>query len=154
MLIKPKIDYGCECYSSASKTLLESISPIQNCAIRIATGAFRSSPILSLHSESGLKPISIHRELKILNFYTRVFVNPSHPMSTVVLRDWWDDEDEDDVDIDDIEDVTTLACCGASEWREGGTLGPWTSGLRSGGDKSHNRLWGTVREDVAERWRS
>ena len=54
MLLKPKIDYGSEVYSSASRSLLDSLEPIQNAALRIATGAFRTSPILSLRVESGI----------------------------------------------------------------------------------------------------
>ena len=48
ILIKPKIDYGCEAYSSPSKTTVGKLGPIQNAAIRIATGAFRTSPIICL----------------------------------------------------------------------------------------------------------
>ena len=43
MLIKAKIDYGCEAYSSPSKTTLGNLDPIQNATIRIATGAFKTS---------------------------------------------------------------------------------------------------------------
>ena len=52
MLIKPKLDYGCEPYSSACTSLIDSLIPIQNSAIRTTTGAFRFSPVLSLHAES------------------------------------------------------------------------------------------------------
>ena len=34
MLVKPKLDYGCEAYSSVSKSVLESLEPIHNAAIR------------------------------------------------------------------------------------------------------------------------
>ena len=60
-LVKPKLDYGCEAYSSASKSVLESLEPVHNAAIRIATGAFKSSPIISLNSNSGLKPLKYYR---------------------------------------------------------------------------------------------
>lgn len=93
MLIKPKLDYGCEAYSSACKSLLETLNPIQNSAIRIATGAFRSSPIYSLHSEAGLKPLELYRENKILNFLARVYVNPTHPMHNTVTLELDDEID-------------------------------------------------------------
>ena len=38
MLIKPKIDYGCEAYSSACNSTLEKLDPIQNAAIRLGLG--------------------------------------------------------------------------------------------------------------------
>ena len=71
-VIKPKLDYGCEAYSSACKTYLESLQPIQNNAIRIALGAFKSTPIISLHAESGLKTLDRYRDVKMINYYIRV----------------------------------------------------------------------------------
>ena len=59
MLIKIKIGYGCEAYSSASKTTLRKLYPIQNIAIRIATGAFKTSLIISLQSEADIKSLEI-----------------------------------------------------------------------------------------------
>jgi len=79
-LLKPKLDYGSEAYSSACPSLLQSLSPIQNSAIRIATGAFRSSPVISLHAESGLKPLEYYRDIKILNTFLRIIANPHHPL--------------------------------------------------------------------------
>ena len=48
ILVKPKFHYGCEVYSSATQAVLDKLSPVHNAAIRVATGAFRSSPIVSL----------------------------------------------------------------------------------------------------------
>ena len=67
-----KLDYGYEAYSLASKSVLESLEPIHNATIRIATGAFKSSPIISLNLNSGLKPLKYYREIKILNHLCRV----------------------------------------------------------------------------------
>ena len=57
MLLKPKIDYGSEVYSSACRSLLDSLEPIQNAALRIATGALHTSPIPSLRVESGIRSL-------------------------------------------------------------------------------------------------
>ena len=70
-LIKPKLDYGCA-YSSACKTYLESLQPLQNNAIGIALGAFKSTPIISLHAQSGLKTLDRYIDVKIINYYIRV----------------------------------------------------------------------------------
>lgn len=75
-LIKPKLDYGSEAFGSACSSLLNSLQTIQNSALRIASGAFRSSPILSLHSDTGIKPLSSFRDIKVLNYYTRLLLNP------------------------------------------------------------------------------
>jgi len=74
-LLKPKLDYGCEAYGSACKTLLNSLQPVQNAALRIATGAIRTTPIVSLHAETGLPPLAIYRKIKLMNFYLRLNAN-------------------------------------------------------------------------------
>ena len=85
-LIKPKIDYGVEAYGSAKQHLLELLNPIQNEAIRIATGAFRSSPVKSLYAISGLKPPETYRDIKILNYAFRTIVNQSNPLHDDLVR--------------------------------------------------------------------
>ena len=87
MLIKPKLDYGCEAYSSACLSLIESLNPIRNSAIRTATGAFRSSPIVSLHAESGIKPLPTYRTIKALNYFTRLQVNSNRLLYEAALLD-------------------------------------------------------------------
>lgn len=80
MLLKPKIDYGLEAYSAAAPTYMTMIKRVQHHAIRIATGAFRSSPIPSLHAESGVKPFEYCLEAKFINFGLRLLVNRAHPL--------------------------------------------------------------------------
>ena len=87
MLIKPKLDYGCEAYSSACISLIESLNSIQNRAIRTDTGAFRSSPVLSLHAESGIIPLPTYRTIKTLNYFTRLLVNSNHSLYEAALLD-------------------------------------------------------------------
>ena len=80
MLIKPIIDYGLETYVSAAPYYLNSRYAIQNSALRIATGAFRSSPIVILHAMTSVFPSSYSSHLKQLNLYLRLIANPTHPM--------------------------------------------------------------------------
>ena len=47
-LIKSKLEYGNEVYESTSKTNSNSLIPIRNKALRVASETFRSSPIDSL----------------------------------------------------------------------------------------------------------
>ena len=95
MLVKPKIDYGSEAYSSATAAVLDRITPVHNAAIRTAVGAFRSSPLLSLYAESGVKPLSTYREVKMLNTYLRILANPTHPLhETAAEYEEMEEEDE------------------------------------------------------------
>ena len=43
------------------KSYLALLDPIQNSAIRLCTGAFRTSPQLSLCADSGIPPLNFHR---------------------------------------------------------------------------------------------
>ena len=89
MLLKPKIEYGLEAYSSAADSYILSIGTIQNSAIRFATGAFRSTPVASLHAETSLLPQPYARQQKLLNYFLRLYVNSVHP-----LHDWSIDYDD------------------------------------------------------------
>ncbi|KAF2364193.1 hypothetical protein FHG87_005060, partial [Trinorchestia longiramus] len=73
--IKLKIDFDGEAYGSACSSLLETVQPIQNAALRIATGAFRSSSLISLRAEAGIKILDQHRSIKILDYYLRLLIN-------------------------------------------------------------------------------
>ena len=84
-LILTKIDYGCEAYGSACKSLLKTLEPVQNQAMRIATGAFRSTPIQSLQILSGLFPCAMHREYRKLQYVIRIIVNPNNPLMGLSL---------------------------------------------------------------------
>ena len=49
LIIRPKIDYGCLIYGSAPTASLKKLDSIHNEALRICSGAFKSSPIESLY---------------------------------------------------------------------------------------------------------
>ena len=56
--IRSKILYGASIYSSGSNTVLKKLNVIQNTALRISLGAFKSSPVISLEAESGIPGLS------------------------------------------------------------------------------------------------
>jgi len=97
MLIKPIMEYGLEAYSSAADSYVKSLQPIQNSAIRLATGAFRTSPVDSLHAYSSILPHEYATQIKLLNYYLRLIVNPSHPLHDSIV-------DYEDLDPDTIDD--------------------------------------------------
>ena len=61
-LIQPKLDYGCEIYSSATPARLRRLDAIHHAGVRLSTGAFRSTPIPSLLSDAKVAPLDLHRE--------------------------------------------------------------------------------------------
>ena len=75
-IIRSKLDYGCTAYTSAKERTLQKLEPVQNDALRLATGAFKSSPVMSLRADSGIPPLAIRREQLMLQYYTRALKCP------------------------------------------------------------------------------
>ncbi|XP_046542833.1 uncharacterized protein LOC124253160 [Haliotis rubra] len=65
-LIRSKIDYGCEAYHSASKTVLNRLETIQYRALKLDTGAAAHTSHLLV--ETGELPLKLRREKMTLNY--------------------------------------------------------------------------------------
>lgn len=61
-LIRSKLDFGSNVYSSANKRDLRALNVVQNTALRLALGAFRTSPVESLYREANEPPLWLRRE--------------------------------------------------------------------------------------------
>ena len=71
-LILSKIDYGSHLYASASKTMLAKLDPIHNTGLRLASGAFKSSPVVSLYADTGFWSLDHRRKEYSLNIYSQI----------------------------------------------------------------------------------
>ena len=76
-IIRSKLDYGCQAYASAAPTVLQKLDPIHNLGIRLAIGAFRTSPAISLYAESGEPPLQTRRDKLCLQLHTRLLRQPN-----------------------------------------------------------------------------
>nr|CAH7717276.1 unnamed protein product [Callosobruchus chinensis] len=65
-MIRPKIDYGCNAYASARSLVLTPLDVIHNSALRLIFGAFRTTPVNSLYTESGEAPLYLRRQISTL----------------------------------------------------------------------------------------
>ncbi|XP_072383865.1 uncharacterized protein [Diabrotica undecimpunctata] len=54
-------DYGCVVYDSANQTLLKTLDTLQSLAVRLALGAYYTSPVDSLLYEAGELPLNLKR---------------------------------------------------------------------------------------------
>jgi hypothetical protein len=79
-LILSKLDYGCEVYSSARKSILNKLSPIQHSALRLCSGAFRTSPVDSLYADCCEEPLELRRKVLSLNYFFRTSSFINHPV--------------------------------------------------------------------------
>lgn len=78
-LIRQKIDYGCIIYDSAKKRTLNSLESIQNTALRLSIGGFRTSPIKCILVEAGEMPLEFRRKQLILTYVTNILTQPENP---------------------------------------------------------------------------
>ena len=78
-LIRSKLDYGCAIYGSAKEHALKMLDPIHHQGLRIALGAFRTSPTKSLYVEAK-EPSLHHRRIKLsMNYYLKLKSLPDNP---------------------------------------------------------------------------
>ncbi|KAG5879841.1 hypothetical protein JTB14_021448 [Gonioctena quinquepunctata] len=78
-LISSKIDYGCFIYGAARPSMLKVLDSIQGTALRLALGAFRTSPYESLCVEAGVPPLKFRREQLLVSYCCGILTQPHHP---------------------------------------------------------------------------
>ena len=78
-VIRSRLDYGAPVYGSARPSYLLRLKPVQNQALRVCLGAFRTSPIVSLHAEASEPPMEIRRVQLGLQYVLKVATNPDNP---------------------------------------------------------------------------
>ena len=59
---------------------LQLLDSIHNAAIRLCTGAYRSSPVVSLYADSGEMSLSLRRDQLLLQYYALTLQLPSSAM--------------------------------------------------------------------------
>ena len=67
-LIQSKLDYGCIVYGSARGSYLRMLDPIQNHALRLCLGAYRTSPASSLCVDANEPPLYFRQK----NFHSSI----------------------------------------------------------------------------------
>ena len=77
-LIRSKLDFGSIIYGSARKSYLKSLDTIHHRGLRLALGAFRTSPVESLYAESNEPSLYIRREKLSLQYVTKLAANPRY----------------------------------------------------------------------------
>ena len=85
-LIRSKLDYGCIVYGSARPSYLKMLNTIHHQGLRLALGAFRTSPIESLYVEAGELPLEERRIKSSLQYITKLKSTPSNPAFKCVFE--------------------------------------------------------------------
>ena len=85
-LIRSKLDYGCIVYGSARPSYLKMLNTIHHQGLRLALGAFRTSPVESLYVEAGELPLEQRRIKLSLQYITKLKSTPSNPAYECIFR--------------------------------------------------------------------
>ena len=85
-LIRSKLDYGSIVYGSARKSYLAMLDPIHHQGLRLALGAFRTSPTASLYVEADEPSLNTRREKLSLQYAIRIAENSSNPAHDVTFQ--------------------------------------------------------------------
>lgn len=85
-LIRSRLDYGSPVYSSARESILRKLDVIHNMGIRIAIGAFRTSPVLSLQAEAAEPPLRVRREILSMTYILKIKTLPTHPSFKAIFN--------------------------------------------------------------------
>ena len=67
------------------KILNKRLEPIQNACLRAITGAFRSSPAVSLCVETGMLPLDFSRDMLTLKHFFKIQSLPNSPTHRAVI---------------------------------------------------------------------
>ena len=84
-LVRSRMDYACFIYDSTYESTKRVLDSVHHSAIRIATGAFRTTPIASLLVEAHEPPLALRRELLGLRYALKLRQFPSHPTFKAVF---------------------------------------------------------------------
>ncbi|KAG5871268.1 hypothetical protein JTB14_024338 [Gonioctena quinquepunctata] len=79
-LILSKMDYGCFVYGSARPSRMKILDSIQCNALRIALGAYRTSPYLALCCDAGITPLKYRRYQLLTAYSARIWAHCNHPI--------------------------------------------------------------------------
>ena len=80
-IVRSKLNYGCIVYGTASNTNLQQLESIHNSGLRLALGAFCTSPVSSLYKETNEVPLEERRLKLSMHYYLKTSAcidNPAH----------------------------------------------------------------------------
>ena len=90
-LVRYMLDYGCIVYGSARQSYLRKLDSIHKQGLRLALGAFRTSPINSLYAEANEPSLNLRRKKLSLQYYLKLRSNRDNPTHKAVFEPLYKD---------------------------------------------------------------
>ena len=85
-LVRSKLDYGSIIYGSARKSYLKCLDTLHHQGLRLALGAFRTSPVENLYAESNVPSLYTRRKKRSLQYTMKLAANPKNPAHNCVFN--------------------------------------------------------------------
>jgi ribonuclease HI len=83
-LIRSVIDYGCQVYDFSCVTLQKKLDSVQCNALRLCTGAMRSTPLNVLQADCFQMPFNLRRHFLQLKYGCKIFSSKNHPSASIL----------------------------------------------------------------------
>jgi ribonuclease HI/exonuclease III len=83
-IIRPILDYNAFLFDGISSVKVKNLQTIQNTALRVVTGALRTTNTYNLHVDTNIPTLTLRRKYQLLRFYARANSHPSHPTHHIV----------------------------------------------------------------------
>ena len=87
-IVRSKLDYGCIVYGTASNTNLRQLDRIHNAGLRLALGAFCTSPVSSMYTEANEAPLEKRRLKLSMNYYLQTRACTDNPAAHHALHEF------------------------------------------------------------------
>ena len=85
-IIRSKLDYGSIIYGSARKSYLQILDTVHHQGLRLALGAFSTSPVSSLYAEANEPSLADRREKLALQFALKIKSDPNNPAFNCIFK--------------------------------------------------------------------
>ena len=85
-LIRPILEYNGFLFNNISQTRAAALETVQNEALRIITGAFRTSPVVSLLAEVNIPSLAHRRMLQLARYSIRTNAEHNHPSLQILTN--------------------------------------------------------------------
>ena len=87
-LIRSILDYGCIAYDSTAKIHKKQLQTVQNTALRLCCGAFRSTAASALQVDCGEMPLDLRRKKLQLEYAINIKLQNDHPNKEILHEHW------------------------------------------------------------------
>lgn len=87
-LVRSRIDYGCEVYGTAPRSLLHKLDVIQNKCLRVCSGALKVTPIEAMEVDCGVMPLDLRRNKLKTRIVATYLESTNNPVKQSLEESW------------------------------------------------------------------